>query len=157
MTNIDLLLVQFLHVLFGSILLGGTVFLYFVLWPAILRRPPAEARAFYEGGLKPIRVLMASSGGMTFLLGIVRGTVFGPIHSLESLETPYGLTFLVALVLTLTMLIHGPKIGPLLLRKVWDGDRYSPDAQKIVQRINLIPMVSVVLILACMALMHFGL
>ncbi len=157
MTNIGLLLVQFLHVLFGSILLGGTVLLYFVLWPAILRRPPAEARAFYEGGLKPIRVLMASSGGMTFLLGIVRGTVFGPIHSLESLETPYGLTFLVALVLTLTMLIHGPKIGPLLLRKVWDGDRYSTDAQKIVQRINLIPMVSVVLILACMALMHFGL
>ena len=157
MSNIGLLLVQFLHVLFGSILLGGTVFLYFVLWPAILRRPPADAKAFYEGGLKPIRILMASAGGMTFLLGIVRGTVFGPIHSLESFETPYGLTFLVALILTLTMLIHGPKIGPLLLRKVWDGKKFAPDAQKTVTQANLIPLVSVVLILVCMVLMHFGL
>ncbi len=154
--DIALIAVQFLHVLFGAILIGSAVYMHFVLWPGILSRPSAEARAFYEGILKKTSVLMASSGGITFLLGILRGTLLGPIHSLSDLGSPYGITFSIALFATLAMLIQGPRIGPTLLKKVWNGNAFSPEAARTVKVMNLVPLLAILVILACMVLMHFS-
>jgi len=154
--NIGLILFQYLHVLAGCILLGSAFFIYFVLWPGILSRPSDEARAFYESILKRTKIWMAAAAGMTFLLGLIRGIVFGPMGSKEAWGTPYGITFSIALVSTLAMLIYTPRIGPALLKKVWDGKSFAPNAAQIVKSANAVPFVFLIVVLACMILMHFG-
>ncbi len=154
MSNIGLIVVQYLHVMFGSILIGSAVYMHFVLWPGILSRPSAEAKAFYEGILKKTSILMASSGGMTFLLGILRGTLFGPIHTAKDMGTPYGIAFSIAMTATLILLIFAPRIGPTLLKKVWDGNKFAPNAEKTVNAMSLVPLVALLVILLCMVLMR---
>jgi hypothetical protein len=156
MFNILLVIFQFLHILFGSILIGSAVYMRYVLWPGLLSRPSSEARAFYEAVLKKTSVLMASSGGLTFLLGLVRGIFLGQMRSMEAWGTPYGITFSIALVVTLAMLIHGPRVGPALLKKVWNGSSFTPGAAQTINGMFMVPLLSIVVILACMVLMHFG-
>ncbi|HET7677756.1 MAG TPA: hypothetical protein VFK38_07865, partial [Candidatus Limnocylindrales bacterium] len=43
----------------------------------------------------------------TIVLGVLRGTVFGRIHSLADLATPYGIAWLIGLVLATTLLAVG--------------------------------------------------
>ncbi len=150
------IVVQFLHVFFGAILVGSSVFMNFVLIPVLLKRPSAESRAFFETGMKPISILMGVSGGMTLLLGVFRGTLFGQIKSLPDLSTPYGITFLIAFALTLMMMILGPRTGPLLLKKTWNGKKYNPNAAKEAAAIVRFPLIMTLIILICMVLMHFG-
>src|SRR5690349_17224994 len=101
--NITLVqLVQWLHILAGITWFGGYIFMTFAVWPTLLRRPVAEARSFFVDFSKPVGSLMMISGTAVLLLGILRGTVFGSIRSFDVLlNTPYGITWLVALVLTL--------------------------------------------------------
>lgn len=155
--SIGLIILQYVHILFAATLLGSALFMNLVLWPSLLRRPATEAKSFFETSLKTTSVLMGVSGGITFLSGILRGTVFGTIHSVDELLTPYGVTFSIALVITLTMMIYGPRIGPHLLKEVWKGKEFSPNAKATVQSAMRISWVSVLIILGCMVLMHFGL
>ena len=48
------LLVQWLHILSGVIWFGGYVLIDFALWPALLRRPAAEAPDDVRGARKSI-------------------------------------------------------------------------------------------------------
>ena len=94
--------VQWLHILAGMTWLGTHIFHDFVLWPALLRRPAAEARATFESVEISVRPLSIGSSMAVMLLGIVRGTLLGPIRSLETVfTTPYGLIWLAALVLVI--------------------------------------------------------
>jgi len=155
--SIGLIILQYIHILFAATLLGSALFMNLVLWPSLLRRPATEAKGFFETSLKTTSVLMGVSGGITFLSGVLRGTVFGTIHSVDELLTPYGITFSIALVITLVMMIHGPRIGPHLLKEVWKGKEFSPNARATVQSAMRISWISVLIILGCMVLMHFGL
>jgi len=150
------IVLQFLHLLFAGILIGGTAYLNFVIWPVLLKRPSAEARAFFDASFKPISLVMGLSGGMVFLTGILRGTVFGQIKSMADLSTPYGITFLLAAAMTIFMLIHGPRTGPMLLKTVWDGNKYRKDSAPKAMAIVRFSGLMVLLILVCMILMHFG-
>jgi hypothetical protein len=155
--TIGIIILQYVHILFAATLLGSALFMNIVLWPSLLRRPAAEAKGFFETSLKTTSILMGVSGGITFLSGILRGTVFGSIHSWNDLLAPYGITFSVALLSTLAMMIHGPQIGPRLLKEVWKGREFSPNAKTSVQSAMRISWISVLIILGCMVLMHFGL
>ncbi|HVZ80011.1 MAG TPA: hypothetical protein VHE12_04330 [bacterium] len=148
---------QFLHLLFAGVLIGSTVFMNFVLWPVLLKRPSAESRAFFDASFKPVSVLMGASGGLTFLTGLLRGTVFGQIKTMADLSTAYGITFLVAAVLTLFMMIHGPRTGNMLLKAVWDGKKYRQDAAPKAIGIVRFSLVMILAIFFCMVLLHFGL
>ncbi len=124
-----IILLQYPHIFFASILVGTSLYLDFVLMPTILKRPAGEAKAFFEANLKPTSILMAISSVITFLTGIIRGTFFGNIRSLGTLSTPYGITFLAALAVMLVMMLQGPRIGPSLLKKVWNGKKFAPNAK----------------------------
>lgn len=152
-----IILVQYLHIFFATALVGTSLYLEFVLMPTVLRRPAGEAKAFYEANLKPTSVFMAVSSGITFLTGLIRGTFFGNIRSIDALTTPYGVTFLVALGVMLVMMVQGPRIGPSLLKKVWNGNKFAPGAEKSVKATHRLPFWAVVILLGCMVLMHFGL
>lgn len=157
MQSLPFFLLQFVHIFFAAILLGTSIFLEFVLLPAILKRPPAESKAFFSSLQKPMSILMGVSSGLALLTGITWGTFFGSIHSFTDLTTPYGFTFLAALAMMLTMMVQGPKIGPGLLKSVWRGNKFAPDAEKRVKAAHRLPFAAVFVLLTCMILMRFGL
>jgi len=154
---IGLIILQYIHVLFAATLLGSALFIDLVLWPTLLHRPAPEAKGFFETSLKTTSILMGVSSGITFLSGILRGTIFGNIHSWNDFVTPYGVTFSIAFLATLAMMIHGPRIGPKLLKEVWKGKNFTPNAKAKVHSALAVSWISVLIILACMVLMHFGL
>ena len=150
-------ILQFLHLLFAATLIGSGIFMTLVLWPVLLKRPSTESRAFFDNSFKPISILMGASGGLTFLTGLLRGTVFGQIKTMADLSTAYGITFLVAATLMVFMLFHGPRNGDRLLKAVWDGKNYRKDAQAKAKGILVFSLSVGLILLLCMVLMHFGL
>ena len=93
--------VQWLHVGLGVLWFGTVLYNATILIPAISRLPLSTqrqvGRAIGEQGFRVIRPVSA----LVILLGIVRGTVYGPIKSLEDLTTGYGVTWLVALAFSI--------------------------------------------------------
>lgn len=152
-----LAVVHYLHVLAGIVWFGGYVFMALGVWPALLRRPPAEAKATLQAMDRFVGPLMMLSGTLVFWLGILRGTWLGPIKSWGYLlTTAYGLTFLVALLLTLALTAHGAVSSRTMYTKVWEGDRFRPEAARYIRNSNLFSLGLFVLVLLCMVLMRFG-
>lgn len=154
--SFGVMILQFLHLLFAGTLIGSGVFMTLVLWPILLKRPSAESRAFFDASFKSVSILMGASGGLTFLTGLLRGTVFGQIKTVADLSTPYGITFLVAAGLMVFMLFHGPRNGNRLLKAVWEGNKYKKDAAAKAKGILWFSLSMAVILLLCMVLMHFG-
>jgi uncharacterized membrane protein len=153
-----LIVVQWLHVLGGLVWFGGQVFTAAVIWPALLRRPAAEARALSAAMGEPAMRVMGPAGMLVLVLGIVRGTVLGPVRSLDVLiGTAYGLTFAAALLLTLFLMAHGGSTRREMERRVWDGDGFHPGAARWLRRTSAVNLGGLAAILACMVLMRFGL
>ncbi len=150
-------IVQWLHILFGITWFGGYIFMTFGIWPVLLLRPVPEARAFYTDLAEPVGKLMMISGSFVLLLGILRGTVFGIIRSFEVLfNTTYGLTWLVALILTIILTVHGAVSSKQYETRIWDGDQLRPDAVRYLRNNNVFALVLFGVVLACMVLMRFG-
>ena len=91
-------IVHWLHVLFAVTWFGGHISRVVLVEPAVRTLPePAQQQfnRYVERYATRIFVPVIIGVGVT---GILRGTVFGPIKSFETLlGTPYGLTFLVAI------------------------------------------------------------
>ena len=52
---------------------------------------------------------------LVLVLGILRGTVFGRIQSIDALTTTYGIVWIIALVFTLGLIFTGARfMGPQL-------------------------------------------
>ena len=150
--------VQWLHILAGMTWLGTHIFHDFVLWPALLRRPAAEARATFESVEISVRPLSIGSSMAVMLLGIARGTLLGPIRSLETVfTTPYGLTWLAALALVITLTVWSVRWYRALPAKVWDERQVRPDARQTIRGGTIFSTAILGAILACMVLMRFGL
>lgn len=152
------IVVHWLHVLGGIVWFGGHVFTAAVLWPTLLRRPAAEAKALSDAMAQPAMRLMGPAGMLVLVLGIVRGTVLGPVRSLDVLAgTAYGWTFAAALLLTLFLMGYGGRVRGEMDRRVWDGDRFHPGAADYLRRTSAVNLGGLAAILACMVLMRFGL
>jgi len=149
--------VEWLHIVIGIAWVGAHITFDFAVLPGLLRRPAAEAKAANEAIVAAAQPLFMS-GMLVVLLGIVRGTLLGPIISLDSLfGTAYGVTWLVALVLTLGIgtwsgLWYGRLLGP-----VWEGDRIRPGAPRRIRTGTAITLTGFAIILGCMVLLGVGL
>ena len=88
--------VHWLHVFLAVLWLGGRMVRVLLVDAAVRRLPEAsrfEMQSFIDRRATQIFVPAIIGVSVT---GILRGTVFGPIKSLDTLlGTPYGLTFLV--------------------------------------------------------------
>jgi putative copper export protein len=152
------IVVHWLHVLGGIVWFGGHVFTAAVIWPALLRRPATEAKALSDAMAVPAMRVMGPAGMLVLVLGIVRGTVLGPVRSLDVLiGTAYGWTFLAALLLTFGLMGYAGATRQEMERRVWDGDRFHPGAAAWLRRSSAINLGGLAVILACMVLMRFGL
>jgi uncharacterized membrane protein len=142
----------------GIIWFGGYVFMAFALWPALLRRPASEAKAIYEAIERPAGTLMIWSGTLVLLLGLLRGIWLGPVKSLQFVfSTAYGLTFLAALIVAIVLSAYGGATSRKMAERVWDGDRFQPDAARYLRSSYAFALVCFAIILSCMVLMRFGL
>ncbi len=103
--------VQWAHVALAILWVGIAVTVGVVLTPVSAALSLPEQRAFGLRLGKRVGPLFGIAGGGTMLLGILRGTVFGPLHSLGAFTSMYGLTWIVALLLTVAVAILGG--GPL--------------------------------------------
>ncbi|AKF03511.1 hypothetical protein [Sandaracinus amylolyticus] len=150
------LLTHALHVLAGVTWLGGSVLFSLACWPALLRRPPREARETYREIARVLGPTMAIAGTCTLALGLLRGTALGVVRSWSHLATPYGATFLVALVVSLALSAHGAIASRTLEARVWDGDRLRDGASRRVAVEGALVTSGFLVVLTCMVLMHFG-
>ena len=162
-------IVQWLHVGLGVLWFGTVLYNATILIPAISKLPLGRqreiGRAIGEQGFKVIRPV----AGAVILLGIIRGTVFGPIKSLEALTTAYGITWLVGLAFAIGAYMWAERmIAPALERMnaIPEAEALGPDgtpspaldaAIDDVKRKSILELGFFLVIFTCMILMRFGL
>jgi hypothetical protein len=157
--------VQWLHVLFGIFWFGAVLTLSFVVVPALSRAPQAGKQTFVGVLQERLHRLLPLVAGITILLGVVRGTIMGPVTSLQiAFGTAYGWTWTAALVFSIATLIVGARgIGggftllATMAVTAEDASRLAYNTQ--LQKIRLAGYLAIIGFLAtitCMILMRFG-
>ena len=149
--------VQWLHVLLGILWFGYALSMFFLVSPALAELPEGQGRITNARIGEIGKKVFPFVGMAVLLLGVVRGTIFGPIDSLEGLfGTAYGWTWIVALVTTIALFVTGARfIGP-----AFESLKDAPDYPAAVQRLRRISMVDLglfAIVFTCMILMRFGL
>ncbi len=158
--------VQWTHVLLGILWFGTVLSLDIIVIPAINRLPIVAQRdiaAAIGARATPVfRVVVPT----IIVLGVVRGTLLGPISSLdELLGTAYGLTWLVALVATVGTYLWGlfvlvPAIQAMDVAPLGSGGAATAELTATTDRVKqlvTVELVGFVVIFTCMILMRFGL
>ncbi|HEX2765166.1 MAG TPA: hypothetical protein VHR55_00795 [Candidatus Limnocylindria bacterium] len=148
--------VQWLHVLLGILWFGYALAMYFLVTPALLELPEAQGR-ITNARLGEIGAKVFPFVGLAVLaLGIIRGTLFGPIDAFADVfGTAYGITWVVALLTTVALFYTGARyIGP-----IFEGLKDTPDYGASVARLRRISRIDLGLffiVFTCMILMRFG-
>lgn len=161
--------IQWLHVLLGITWFGAAITANLVFIPALMKLPLDRQREIGGAyGDQASKVLPIAAMGV-ILLGILRGTVFGQIRSLEALTTAYGITWLVALVLATGTFLWGlrviePAIGrmnAIPVDRAFQADgTATPEmvsAVDAVKRASVLELIGFIAVFTCMILMRFGL
>jgi uncharacterized membrane protein len=148
-----------LHVLAGIFWFGGTLYATFVLGPIMMSLPPQMQAAIGRAAGKRVNVIYETLGGITILLGIIRGTVLGPVHSLGVLlGTPYGITWGIALLLALGVLAWSHFVTfPLAYRMPAVIEAGDAAAMRRAMPLILLELAGFFGIFTCMILMRYGL
>src|SRR5215469_8518964 len=130
---IPLLVVQWLHVIAGLIWAGGALLGGYLLPRAMAGKPVSEGRAVYDPFIKTAGPLMEAAGMTVLVAGILRGTVFGPVHSFATaFGTPYGLTWLMALLLSMVFAVHSGHWHKRVPELIWNGELQGPEAKFLI-------------------------
>jgi len=161
--------VQWLHVLLGVFWFGAVLYNAFIFFPALTRLPLMHqreiGRAIGEQAFRVIRPVAIA----VIVLGILRGTGFGPIQSVAEVTTSYGMTWLVALLFTIGAVIWAERvIAPALerLNAIPEAEAIGPDGQATpllltaidgVRRRSALELGFFLVIFSCMILMRFAL
>jgi hypothetical protein len=161
--------VQWLHVILAILWFGSVLYADVVIVPAFMTLPVNIQRAAAAAiGVRANRVIPPVAG-LVILLGILRGTVFGPVRSIDALLTTYGLTWLLALVLAIGTFMYGMRVvGPTLERigRISEADAVNSDGSPTpaalallgqAKRNGVIELLLFLAIFTCMILMRFGL
>jgi uncharacterized membrane protein len=121
-------LVQWLHVAGAILWVGGTAFLDLVVLPSTTVLPLPQQRLLGERLGTHAGIFFALTGAATLFLGIVRGTLAGPIQSFAALQTGYGVTWLAALALTTALAFWGARmVGPAAEQFYTDASLWEAD------------------------------
>jgi uncharacterized membrane protein len=161
--------VQWLHVLLGITWFGSVIATNFIFIPALMKLPPDQQRTMgAHYGEAAGRILTVAAMGV-IALGIIRGTVFGPVQSLDALGSQYGITWLVGLVAAVSTFLWGKRvIEPAVARlnsidparaRLADG-LPTPELLAAIantKRVSMLELLGFLVIFTCMILMRFGL
>ena len=161
-----LFFVQWLHVLLGIIWFGNSLILALLLIPTLNALPiPIQRDVGGRYGERSTR-LFDVVVPFIVVLGIIRGTVLGPIHSVgDVVQSAYGITWLLALVAATVTFLWGRLVIVPAVRRLdaipldVDGGP-TPElvtATDQVKRVVILELLGFLVIFTCMILMRFGL
>ena len=158
--------VQWLHVLLGIIWFGNSLALAVFFIPAISRLSIPTQRqigAALADRATPIIDVLAPA---ILILGIIRGTLLGPIDSIaDAFSTAYGLTWVVALVTMIAVFFWGRIVIVGAVKRLAaapltaDGGP-TPELEVALSRakqVTVLELIGFLVIFTCMILMRFGL
>lgn len=121
--------VQFLHVASGAAWLGGSLFANLFLVPFALRQPIDRRRDLIESLLLGPERIMIGAALLVIVTGLVRGIVFGPVMTLEALSRPYGLVWLLSILIVAMVFVTGARLtGPAIHRLTSDHGLWDQSA-----------------------------
>lgn len=163
--------VQWLHVIFAVFWFGGQMFLDFVVMPTLRAVPPLVGREVGRVLAPRIGRYMRIAGGLVIVLGVLRGTVWGPLPPGEdslSFGSEYGMTWSISILLAIAIFAVGDGLIARTARTLYADDAlWVPSADgrpqarllALAGRLRTASIVQLVLFLAvftCMILMRFG-
>ncbi len=151
-----LLVIQVLHIMSGTIWICSFLFIYFILWPSFVHNNTAEALAIKDNLKKPIRNILGIAGVISISLGFVRGTFFGSVNSLQSLQEPYGRTFIAAIIVSFLMLAIGRFFGHNLVTIPWNDKIEKKNTLVRIYSAGTFILLCYALLIFCMVAMRFG-
>lgn len=167
---IVLIIIQWLHVFCGIFWFGGALFLDFVVIPSLTPLPIGQQRSFNKQFSPNATRVITPISTLAIILGLVRGTVLGPVKSLDFLfGTGYGLTFLLGFLAAVATYLWGIFV---VSRQAHRLNEIPVDEQAVaegklplvytrqlalVQRVAMLELLGFVAIFTCMILMRFGL
>jgi len=158
--------VQWLHVLLGIIWFGNSLILAMILIPTLNALPIPVQRDVGGGYGERSTRLFDVVVPLIIILGFIRGTLLGPIDEVADVfGTPYGITWLVALVAATATFLWGRFVIVPAVRRMNDSPLDSaggptPElemATSQVKRVVVLELVGFFVIFTCMILMRFGL
>ncbi len=156
---------QWLHVLLGILWFGNSLVVAAILIPSLNPLPILTQREvgsrYGERATRLFDVLVP----VLIVLGVIRGTLLGPIQNVdEVLGTPYGVTWLVALIAAIATFLWGRIMISGALRRLnaaplnADGTA-SAQLEAETSRVKIVVVLELVgflVIFTCMILMRFG-
>ena len=159
--------IQWLHVLAGITWFGASLTTNFIFVPAIGKLPLGEQQRIGAAYGNAANRLLRPTATLVILLGILRGTVFGQLKSLDDVVgTAYGITWLVSMIVAiLTFAWAEAAIAPNIAKlnridQPLDAQgNPTPEVSAIIgkaKRNALLEMVGFVTVFTCMILMRFG-
>lgn len=161
--EIAVIVVQWLHVFLGIFWFGSTLYLNFVVIPAILKLSPEQAIAASKSISERSPRVITPVATLVILFGLLRGTVFGPVQSLNFLfGTAYGITFLISFLAAIAtflwgLLVLSREAAKLQVLPTNAKEQAAYDATLgLVRIIALLELVGFFVVFTCMILMRFG-
>ncbi|HET7176584.1 MAG TPA: hypothetical protein VFK21_11330 [Gammaproteobacteria bacterium] len=155
---IPLFVVQWLHVIGGLVWAGGALVGGYLLPRAMVDKPAPAGRAVYDPFIKTAGPLMEAAGITVLLAGLLRGTLFGPVHSFAiAFGTAYGLTWITALLFSMVFAGHSGHWHKRMPELIWNEELKGAEAKRLIDRHGLVSLVLFLGIIACMVLMRLGL
>jgi uncharacterized membrane protein len=155
-----LIIVQWLHVLLGILWFGSTLYINLILIPAVLPLPRAKQQEI-AAQVSPLTTrVLRPTAILVIVLGFIRGTFLGQIHSVHDVfSTAYGVTWLLALVVTLMLYAFIEVLFDPAVRRL-NTAKADADYAATLQRVKVfagVELLGFVAIFTCMILMRFGL
>ena len=157
---------QWLHILLGILWFGNSLVLVAIILPAVNRLPILAQREIGAYIGEQAERVFNVVGPSVIVLGFIRGTLLGPIKSLDVLlGTAYGVTWLVALVVAILTFLWGRVVitggvRAMNLAPVNADGTPTPELEVATNRVKLLAsleLIGFVVIFTCMILMRFGL
>jgi putative copper export protein len=144
-------IVQWLHVLAAVLWFGGAVFLSLLLMPTFPVLPPEQQRRFGRALTAKTGPFFQVAAIVVLLMGIIRGTLLGPIKGVDVLfGTVYGQIWLAALILTIGLVVLGARfVGPTAERmyqddSLWDFGPGQPPPAGLMAHVQLLRTLSII-------------
>jgi len=150
-----LAVLQWLHILCGIFWFGSVLTADFIVLPTLRTLSPDIQETFLRAFVTRAPRVVTVIGGMTILLGVVRGIAGGVLSDLGS---AYGLTWLVAFIVGSSLLFLGTRILTPAARRLINlpqGPQFET-AMGHVKRLTLTELAGFLVILALMIAMRFG-
>ncbi|CAA9210108.1 MAG: hypothetical protein AVDCRST_MAG77-2006 [uncultured Chloroflexi bacterium] len=164
------MVVHWVHVVSAVLWVGGGIVSSLLILPVLTALPPADQRRIGRAIATRMNRFYPAVAGVTFLFGLIRLLLVGYTTGWDRLiGTPYGHTWMTALVLTLLLMVLGARFtGPTSLRMYSDDSlwRFGPGEAppaglmahvQLLRTLSLIEIAGFAVVIFLMVLMHFGL